>query len=123
VTWVDQYIGVPFLKDGRATAGWDCWGCVRYVLALHAQIYLPSDPEKLDRSRWSLVEKARAFDLVEMPGLLVADGRTSVGRVHVGVFVNEKQVLHCQELRDTVCVPVDRLRLALRGIWRHESLR
>jgi len=120
--WTDQYIGVPFLKDGRTPSGWDCYGCVRYVLALHAGIYLPPLPEALDRSKWIKVEMAQAYDLAEMPGLSVVDGKTRVALTHVGMFVSASRLLHCKDGQDTVCIPVDRLRLPVVAIWRHESM-
>jgi len=111
--WVDEYVGVPHLKGGLAPPAWDCYGCLRYVLALHAAILLPADPTLLDRSQWTKVSgEPHAFDLAEMRA------RTE----HVGLFVSPTHILHCEESTGTVCVPVSRLRWPVRGIWRHESL-
>ena len=30
--WVNDYIGVPYLVNGRDRNGWDCWGLVMAVL-------------------------------------------------------------------------------------------
>ena len=109
MSWASQYVGIPYCEGGIAPLGWDCYGCVRYVLALHGDVYETADPTQIDRSKWTKVEgKAKAFDLAEMRG-------------HVGVFVTADLVLHCEKTSGTVCVPVKRLRLPLRGIWRHES--
>jgi hypothetical protein len=109
MSWVDQYIGIPHAPEGRAPPAWDCYGCIRYVLAVHASIYEASDPTQIDRSRWRKIEgRPQPFDLVEMRG-------------HAAVFVTPDLVLHCEKDIGTVCVPVGRLRLPVRGIWRHES--
>lgn len=121
--WVDQYVGIPHAVEGMAPPAWSCWGCVRYVLALHAGIYLPVEPEKLDRSRWTIVETPQPFDLAEMPGLYRVNGKTKIGRVHVGVYITSDRLLHCEESTGTVCVPTDRLRLPVLAIWRHETRR
>ena len=119
---VDEYVGIPHQKLGIAPPAWDCWGCVRYVLAVHAGIFLPVFPEELVRSTWVRVETPRPFDLAEMPGLFRVNGKTKIGRCHVGIYVAEDRILHCEEATGTVCVPVDRLRLPVLDIWRHESL-
>lgn len=111
--WVDEFVGVPYLKGGLAPPRWDCWGCTRYVLALKAGIFLPADPTQLDRSQWSKVNGApQAFDIAEMRS----------GSEHAGVFVSPDRILHCEEQTGTVCVELARLRWPPRGVWRHESL-
>lgn len=121
MTWVDQYVGIPHAVDGIAPPAWSCWGCVRYILAVHAGIYLPAWSEDLDRSRWSMIDTPQTFDLAEMSGLYCVGGKTKVGRVHVGIFVANNLILHCEERTGTVCVPVDRLRLPVHAVWRHET--
>lgn len=111
--WVDDYVGIPHLEGGIAPPAWDCYGCLRYVLALHAAILLPADPTQIDRSKWKKVEGApQTFDIAEM----------RARSEHVGMFVSPERILHCEESTGTVCVPRNRLRWPVRSVWRHESL-
>ena len=111
--WVDEYVGIPHLKGGIAPPAWDCFGLLRYVLAVHAAILLPADPTQLDRTKWTKVEgEPQTFDIAEM----------RARSEHVGVFVSAVRILHCEEATGTVCVPIERVRWPIRGIWRHESL-
>lgn len=104
MNWVDQYIGRP-----HAPPAWDCYVCARHILAVHGGICVALDPAQLDRAQWRKVEgRPQSFDIVEMRG-------------HVAVFVSPDRVIHCEKETGTVCVPVKRLRLPPRGIWRHES--
>lgn len=110
MNWVDQYVGIPHAEGGTAPPAWDCYACVRYVLALHAKIFLPPDSAQIDRSQWHKVEgMPQVFDIAEM-------------RAHIGLFVRPARVLHCEKGSGTVCVAPDRLRLPIRGVWRHQSL-
>lgn len=109
MNWVDQYVGIPHVEGGKAPPAWDCYGCVRYVMAVHGSIYEAEDPTQIDRAKWSKVDGVpQAFDIVEMRG-------------HIAVFVGPDRVLHCEKDTGTVCVPVKRLRLPVKGIWRHVS--
>ena len=38
---LNQYIGVPYLNQGRTAKGWDCYGLVKELYRLHKNITLP----------------------------------------------------------------------------------
>lgn len=57
--WINDYVGVPYLVNGRTRAGWDCWGLVLAVYRDRLEIELPD-------WRWheplGLAAKLRSFD-------------------------------------------------------------
>jgi len=41
LTWVNDYVGVPYLVNGRDRNGWDCWGLVLAVYRERLGLELP----------------------------------------------------------------------------------
>ena len=39
--WINGYVGVPFLENGRDRNGWDCWGLVLAVYREQLGVELP----------------------------------------------------------------------------------
>lgn len=111
---LEAYVGRPH------SAEWDCYACVRQVLAAEAGITIPALPEQIDRSQWVKVTTPATFDLAEMMGLTSANGKTRIAPVHVGLYIAPDRVLHCEASTGTVCVPIDRLRLPIVAFWRFD---
>jgi cell wall-associated NlpC family hydrolase len=42
MSWVNTYIGIPFVDLGRTAQGFDCWGAARLVYKQELNISLPS---------------------------------------------------------------------------------
>lgn len=137
MTWVDAYVGVPFLRRGRGAQGWDCWGLVRHIFKERAGIELPAHdvdtfdwrrvsremaPEALT-SDWTQVEqgKEREMDVAILRS--IHDGGFA-GEFHVGLVVAQGLLLHAEEKVGTVCVPFGHLTIRdrIRRIHRHRQL-
>ncbi len=101
--WTDNYIGLPFLPDGRTRDGLDCWGIVRLAyqeqrgieLPSYSGIYTMDTAEKLrevaemmerESIKWTQVDTPQDFDVVRL---------RIVGKLafHVGLVVG-KDFLH-----------------------------
>lgn len=106
--WADDYVGIRFKHGGRDAAGCDCWGLVRLVLHELAGILLPSYSED-DPDGWSIEGHAIAHRKIVPPEIVkpldVAILFTPVRSgllwksvpCHIGVFVDEKNILHVEE--------------------------
>lgn len=103
MSWVNDYVGIPYRDQGRDERGCDCWGLARLIygreLTLALPSYLEAYPSALEREEvaalitqqvdardWQKVSPPAPFDL-----LLLRYGRTGC---HVGVFVDAERFLH-----------------------------
>lgn len=114
--WVNDYVGVPYVRNGRTRAGWDCWGVVLAVyrdrLGLELpdwQYQVPFEREQfLDSIEGAIGAEAERVEVIEAPeqwalGLVHYAARPH----HVGVVVGNS-VLHAQPYCGTVCDPLPR---------------
>jgi cell wall-associated NlpC family hydrolase len=121
--WSSQYVGVPYLINGRDRDGWDCWGLVLAVFREQRGVDLPDwRVEKTSNKRDEIAEAIRAIgDAVEREqtfgrahrlagpvdfsiAVVERNGRPN----HVGVIV-EGGVLHCShKTGGTVFEPIAR---------------
>lgn len=125
--WVNSYVGIPWLVNGRSKAGVDCWGIVLAVYREQRGIDLPDWQVQPQRDHYGdLVHSAET--ITGAAQLAAADGRAVVLEApedwsivvvhrrrlanHVGIVVAGGHfVLHCAEgTRGTVCEPIDRFR-------------
>lgn len=125
------FIGAPYRLNGRAPAGWDCWGCVRW-LRQHllgraspcwSEAYgiedtlgggLPAKAEDLITARlaaWRVQAQPSAGQVV----LLTVFDRAA----HVGLMLNPTDFIHAWEGVDTVMASIhdDRWARRLRGFY------
>ena len=127
--WTDEYIGLPFLHDGRDRNGLDCWGLVQLVyrerlgieLPTYGGVYKDTSPQTMreigivmdrERDRWVAVSQPKDYDIV----LLKIAGKLPT---HVGV-VSGKFFLHIMSGMETVIERIDNLLWAYRiaGFYR-----
>jgi cell wall-associated NlpC family hydrolase len=134
--WSAKYVGIPFADVGAGTAGCNCWGLVRMVLANECGIALPAYGEISARditaaarqmnhdssaAPWSKVGDPQSFDVA-----LMHSTRAKIRAMgHVGVMTSPTELLHIWEATDAVIMPIShpRVRHTLIGFYRHESLR
>lgn len=99
---VEPFIGVPYKLHGRDPGGWDCLGCMKFIRR-HVfnrespswEDYRPADvadPAQIEEhlarglSQWREVELAPGAAI-----LLRMFGRSA----HVGVYLEQRQFIHC----------------------------
>lgn len=110
MAWTDNYIGIPFKRDGHDRNGIDCWRLVVLVYREMLGIQLPSyqgifsntSPSSLlgavkqmriEREKWIPVSCPDPFDVVTL--------RIN-GLFHVGIAINRAEMLHIDEQTDSV---------------------
>lgn len=117
--WADDYVGRPFKRLGRGPHYFDCYGLVRLVLHEQHGILLPSYSED-DPDGWSIEGHAIAHRKVTEPkpldvAILYTDVRVGLtwksAPVHIGIFINEKNILHVEEGMCSRAQPASDLRI------------
>jgi hypothetical protein len=117
--WADIYVGLPFKRMGRDRAGLDCFGLIRLVLHELAGVLLPSYSED-DPDGWSIESHAVAHRHVTDPkpldvAILFTDVRAGLtwksAPVHIGVFIDAKNILHIEEGFCSRVQPASELRI------------
>jgi cell wall-associated NlpC family hydrolase len=111
-SWVKNYIGLPFLSNGRTRAGCDCYGLCRLVLETEYGIKLPelsSDYENALNIRETsrLFEKnvpVLAAERLEGPEEKAVAVITERGRpCHLGIYAGDGYILHTTVKTGSVC--------------------
>lgn len=107
--WVNRYIGIPFLENGRSMKGIDCWGLVWLILKEEAGIEVPSFNEMYsegDTGRWKEVAKTvgaivngrkKEFERVVLGQEKLFDGvvlRLYNNPLHVGLVLEPGLMIH-----------------------------
>jgi len=110
--WVNKYIGIPFVSNGRTINGCDCYGLVRLVLRNEYGINLPELSDDYTNA-CNIQETAKLFE-ENLP--LLAAGKinepkegavviiTEQGRLcHVGIVAGNGYILHTGAKTGSVC--------------------
>ena len=107
--WTDDYVGIPFRKDGHDRTGIDCWRLVVLIYGERRGIELPSyrgifqdrSLESLravtrqmreEQKKWERVLIPRLFDIVQL----------RAEEYHVGVVINRTRMIHILEGIDSM---------------------
>jgi len=133
--WYDKYINVPFKSGGRSIDAADCWGLIRIILFQECGIDLPDYGEistedlkriaqtmtvRKDDELWQDIKlgEQKAFDVVVM--------RRSGSRMvcHVGIMINDKQLIHVEKGTDSAIVSINdwTVRERIECIRRHTQI-
>jgi len=110
---VDQYIGLPYCKDGRIIeTGFDCWGLILYLVKLIYNKELPDPSYNILNSKEARLifddyivnnynisdyvdeislEQIKFGDLVVMKDFMTPKELSW----HVGMFIGNKDIIHC----------------------------
>lgn len=123
---LSDYVGIPYLAEGRSRAGADCWGVVVLVYRERLGIELPAhtgygDPLSpaaaatvaVGRQAWEQVWQPAAFDVV----LFTVRGAPH----HVGLVIRPGWMLHSVAGRDA-CIESYRRpywRARIEGFYRY----
>ena len=145
ISWVADYIGIPWTDAGATYLGVNCWGLVALVYRERAGIELPlyedwrweSDLKPLSVEaqalRRSISQKitteAEAWTAVRINERRTLDVlliRQMGWPCHVGLFVAPNRVLHAEAKLDTACERLDAERFVklnrIIGCYRHARL-
>ena len=112
MSWVinGNYLGIAFLQGGRTRVpGLDCWGLTRLVLKEQLGLDYPLyDDVSTPVGYWNKIieeirvqdctpigiDDVRAFDIAIMLTETKVDDRWTLAPIHMGVFVDESNILH-----------------------------
>lgn len=133
LSWLNDYVGVPFVENGRGRDGWDCWGLVLAVYRDRLGLELPDFHW---RAPFGQAAKLRAFGQavagvfaadqaleLEAPeawsiGLLYGEARPHHVGVAIGATPSALGVLHARRYGGTVFEPTRRfLLMSTRAQW------
>jgi len=105
---VDKYIGIPYCKDGRAIeTGFDCWGLILHLVKLLYDKELPdpsydisnSTEAKLVVDNYNISDYVNEISLeqIQFGDLIVMKDFMTPKELswHVGMFIGNKDVIHC----------------------------
>lgn len=112
--WWASYIGIPFIDHGRTREGCDCWGLVRLVYKEVLETDLPSwnaytDLNDLGCIKVLLEEALPKFDrLIAPEPFAIALMRSPSNVFHVGVMVDQRNMLHVNHGKDACVEPIER---------------
>lgn len=135
--WVNKYVGIPYLEEGRTWSGCDCYGLVRLVqweergIAMPELEHLAYHKRATTEERIALGEKIKAFDAARIGWELVPPGEPMRefdviwlkhgGPIHYGVAIDHRDMLHVENGADAVPEYIDTVKWKNRvlGVYRH----
>ena len=86
--FINYYLGVPYLNNGRTEKGLDCWGLVYLYYNLVLKEKIPELSETMGELRDFQKLNDPSEDSIVMLILMGKD-------IHVGVMIDEKRMIHC----------------------------
>lgn len=131
----DRFVGIPYVEQGRTSAGCDCWGLVRLAFGYERGIVLPSycRSYSVGSGRAELAalitgEAAAYWREIEAGGeqswdcVLMRDGREPS---HIGLVVEPGRLLHVERGNTSV---IERYRVGVLanrvlGFYRYQNSR
>lgn len=135
LTWVNKYIGIPFVEHGRSLAGLDCYGLIYLVYAVEKAIFLPKhnetykDIEDKETIKQALMKYSKGWMQIA-PGeekafdVLIANMMNYP--MHCALVVRRGHMLHALEGCNSVCESYTegkwRAPGRIVGFYRHEAM-
>lgn len=132
--WVEAYVGIPFRERGASREGAHCLGLVSLVLKERAGVDVPAYSEfstedvlqivgaierDAVRTPWCAVSGPLVpLDVVTMRTPVTVDGVERLIEGHVGIMVSATDLLHVEEGRSAVVVPIDHRAIRYRIVQR-----
>ena len=111
-SWVKNYIGIPFVSNGRTCNGCDCYGLVRLVLMYEYGVTLPelsddysdalniAETERLFTENLPILASSKISHPEEKAIVTITEqGRLS----HVGIVAGDGYILHTGVKTGSVC--------------------
>jgi cell wall-associated NlpC family hydrolase len=134
--WVNDYVGVPYLVNGRDRQGWDCWGVVMAAFVEQRGIELPDwrvdtmpdgfisaedSASRITAGADDEIGRGHAIELPAPEPWAIVLVRRRLLAHHVGVMVSSTHLLHCsRRSRGTACEALARFRREYANVsfWR-----
>jgi cell wall-associated NlpC family hydrolase len=127
--WINDYVGVPYVENGRSRAGWDCWGLVIAIYRERLGIALPDwtwqEPFDLSAKLKAFAGAVAEVDAGAQALALAAPEPWAIALIHhdrrphhVGVAVGDGAalgVLHAARYGGTLYDPLGRFLASYRG--------
>ncbi len=127
---IEQFYGIPFKFKGRDRTGTDCLGLVWMYLRSKG-IRLPDtdglpmeadrQPDYMERAIHGLSEYCESVPLPQANDIILM--RLPGGYTHMGVMVDEENMLHLLKDRPSGLEPVQKYRRRVVAIFRPKALR
>ena len=135
-SWVNEYIGIPFVKGGRSLKGADCWGLVIIIMEEQFNVLVPhknefsyGTKEEIEEAAAAIIHEADKPIWKEIPVEDALAGDIVLMRIanlplHTGVVVAPKHMLHTEKNIDSMFERYDNLLWSNRvlGMYRHAAL-
>lgn len=110
--WVSKYIGIPFVSNGRAAEGCDCYGLVRLVLRNEYGIDLPllsndyNDSLNVEETKKLFAEHrpvllAQKLTVPREKAVVILKERGAAA--HIGIFAGNGYILHTGIKTGCIC--------------------
>ena len=131
--WTNDYVGIPFQKNGSDRNGTDCWRLIVMVYREKLGIELPdfdgiyvdgslaslmkvSRKIRDEKQAWQRVDKPQPYDVILL--------RTGDMVYHVGLVIDRKRMLHVLEGIDSTIEEFTGLQWQQRveGFYRHKGI-
>jgi cell wall-associated NlpC family hydrolase len=110
--WVKNYIGIPFVSNGRTMEGCDCYGLLRLVFMRECNHYLPELSNDYENAL-NIRETAILFEKnmpVLLAGRLEAPEEKAIAVIrergslcHVGLYAGDSHILHTKVKVGSAC--------------------
>jgi cell wall-associated NlpC family hydrolase len=123
MNWSTEYIGIPFIPNGRSKEGADCWGLVKMVMI---EVFGINLPDFVDHDFNKEVNASVIEDNKALVGAERVDDRED-GRLvlmynmgfpsHIGIVVKGHGVLHMERKMGSVLNKWNKLRYEVEGIY------
>lgn len=116
-SWVNKYIGIPFVSGGRDLSGCDCYGLVRLILQNEYNIELPllsdeySNALNISETKKLFLDYSPIFcgNKISTPvESAVALFRFRGTLCHVGIYAGDNYIIHTRHKTGSVCERIDR---------------
>lgn len=130
--FAERALDVPFVEFGRDWDGWDCWGVLYMAFKETMGIELPvytgqyeSTKEKL-RELQDLIMDSKRAQWIKVGYPQTMDGvllRLRGQFCHIGLMLDRRTMLHCEEKRGTMIERIDRMpwNNRVEGFYRHAA--
>lgn len=131
MSWVNNYIKIPFLEHGRSEQGCDCWGLVKIIYERELGLILPTLLDYKDtKDRHGISSLVEAEKNIQWEQIELGDEKefdVLIFKIlnvptHVGVVYKKNNMIHSEKGKNTYLtdfIKEQHWKKRLYGIFRH----